>query len=178
MNWICVFFVLASVTPFAAAQSKAAVKQTDPACGPSHAKFLVKTQTGPHPVPMKPGTAVVYVIEEIRKPANQLLGGPTIRIGMDGHWMGAGHGNSYLFFPADAGEHHVCANWQSVLKRFSKLTSLNDFNAQPGHTYYFRARVVVTGAQGPITLDLEPTNADEAGRLISKYPYAASTAKR
>lgn len=63
------------------------------------------------------------------------------KVGMDGNWMGANHGNSYLLFTADPGEHHLCLNWQSVFVVRSRAFAMANFTAEEGKTYYFRARV-------------------------------------
>jgi hypothetical protein len=39
----------------------------------------------------------------------------TVRIGLDGTWAEASHGKSYFAFSVTPGEHHLCANWQSVI---------------------------------------------------------------
>jgi hypothetical protein len=87
------------------------------------------------------GKAVVYVFEEERRDPNQRLGNVTIRIGLDGKWVGADHGKSYFFFPVDPGEHALCANWQSSFRMYSKLASAASVMAEAGRVYYFRASV-------------------------------------
>jgi hypothetical protein len=71
--------------------------------------------------------------------------------------MGATHGRSYLYFAADPGEHRLCVNWQTYLDVFSRETSLAHLTAEPGKTYYFRARVSDDG----VYLDLDPHGSDE-----------------
>lgn len=177
MKRLCILFVcFAIASPVFSQQNSTA---PDAACGPASVKFDVKTQKGAQP-PISPsdGKALIYIIEDYQKPTNQLGGGPIVKIGMDGQWIGALKGNSYLLISADAGPHHLCVNWQSVLKRFSKLVSLNDVNAQPGSAYYFRARTMMASIEGPFTLDLQRINPAEANLLLSKYPLAISKAKK
>ena len=54
--------------------------------------------------------AVVYFIENDAEFTSTPK--PTTRMGIDGRWVGATHGNSYLFMTVDPGEHHLCASWQ------------------------------------------------------------------
>lgn len=91
----------------------AAVKQPESACGPFDVKFNVKTSANLNPPAAEAGSAQVYVAED-RTPLGVPTSGvnPTIRLGMDSQWMGADHGNSYLYFGVKPGEHHLCANWQ------------------------------------------------------------------
>jgi len=76
-------------------------------CGPSDAYFDVKTDRQQHLVaPADPGKAIVYVFEDMER-------GPTMRVGLDGSWIGANKGKSYFSFSVDPGDHQVCTNWQS-----------------------------------------------------------------
>jgi len=87
-------------------------------------------------------------------------GTPTIRVGLDGSWVGANRRASNLFFPVQPGEHHLCADWQSA---YDVQPSLVNLRAEPGQTYYFRTPI--TAHPGFYTVDFEPVNGDE-GRLL------------
>ena len=133
------------------AQDQAALAAAESACGPKDVKFTVKQDTTQHPAPQpEPGKALVYVVEDLGQ-CSQCTGRGNAfftdvsmaltKVGMDGNWMGANHGNSYLFFAADPGEHHPCLNWQSVFVVRSRAFAMANFTAEEGKTYYFRARV-------------------------------------
>ena len=64
-----------------------------PSCGPSEQDFDVKLDKASHAVNQpQPGRALIYVIEVFQVPRKFLAGSPTIRIGLDGFWMGANRG--------------------------------------------------------------------------------------
>ena len=106
-------------------------------CGPDGTQFNVKTEkTGNTPQP-DPGKAVVYVFsKEIYEGIR--IGKVTTRVGMDGSWVGANQGASYVAFSADPGEHRLCANWQSSIGTLAKKASAISLTAEPGHTYFFQ----------------------------------------
>jgi len=155
MKSILALILLASA---ASAADESAVAPVKAACGPDNARFTVKTLQGQHPAAQpQPGKALVYVVEEYIRPTNE-LGKPTIRVGLDGSWVGANRSTSYLFFAVDPGEHHLCTDWQAPPTWIGPKVSLTSFTADAGKVYYFRARLVVGGTV--LTLDLEPVNRD------------------
>ncbi len=97
-------FLLASP---ALAQNGAAATDPLSACGPTDVKFDVKPDQ-PQPLPEMPsGKALVYVIGDV---GQSPYGWITIRVGLDGSWIGANHGNSNFSFSVLPGEHHLCSN--------------------------------------------------------------------
>jgi hypothetical protein len=157
--------ILVTASAFAQAQSPRAI---DAACGPSDIQFEMETGKN-QPLPeMEAGKSVVYVIEVFDRAANQ-ISRPTLRVGLDGKWVGAGKGTSYINFTVEPGEHHLCVNWQSRWKHFSREAAFFGFTADPGKTYYFRARISEMGSAGAANfpLDLEPVNEDEGRYLVS-----------
>src|ERR1700680_1824617 len=71
-------------------------------CGPSNAHFDVTTNSKEHSISQPDsGKALVYVFEDIER-------GPTMRVGIDGAWVGANKGKSYFFFSVDPGDHQLC----------------------------------------------------------------------
>jgi len=171
-------FLLFASSAFAQSQS---VSPAATSCGPSDVKFDVKHQYTREPVgQVEPGKALVYVIEVFQKPPGE-LGNPTIRVGLDGSWIGANQGTSYLSFNVDPGEHHLCTNWQSVWKRLSTQHSLTSFTAEPGKTYFFRVQTHVEseGRDSQIWyIDLQPVNADEGKYLIASSPLSVPQPKK
>ena len=174
MKAILVAVVLLAASAFAQIQAPRAV---DSACGPKDIQFEMETaknQSLPEP---EAGKSVVYVIEVFDRAVNQ-ISRPTLRIGLDGNWVGAGKGTSYIAFPVEPGEHHLCVNWQSRWKRFSREAAFFGFSADSGKTYYFRARISEMGSagEGNFPLDLEPVNDDEGRYLVSTSPMSVSRA--
>ena len=150
-------------------------------CGPSDVKFDVKHDNTQHSLTQAdPGKALVYVIEVFRKPPGE-LGNPTIRVGLDGTWIGANQGTSYLSFAVDPGEHHLCTNWQSMWKRLSDQHSLTSFSAEAGKTYFFRVQTHVEseGRDSQVWyIDLQPVNPDEGKYLVATAPLSVSQQKK
>jgi hypothetical protein len=146
------------------------------ACGLKDVHFDVKTLSGQPIAQTQPGKAMVYVSEVFKKAPGE-LGNPTIRIGLDGGWVGAVRGNSYLSFAVEPGEHHLCTNWQSHFKRLSREAGFTSFNAEAGKAYYFRARITF-GANATMSLDLEAVNDDEGKYLVASNPLSNAEAKK
>lgn len=158
-----------------------AQEQPATSCGPSKTKFEV-TLNSSQAVPAQPesGKALVFVIEVFQRPPGQIAT-PTIRVGLDGAWVGANHGTSYLSFSVNPGEHHLCTNWQSVFKRLSDQHSLTSFTAEAGKTYFFRVQThVESEGRGSEVwyIDLQPVNPDEGKYLIGSAPLSVSQAKK
>src|SRR4029077_7511834 len=76
-------------------------------CGPDNVQFDVKVDKNQHPTPQpEAGKAIVYVFEkEISDALAFKIGAVTTRVGLDGAWVGANHGESYFTFPVDPGDH-------------------------------------------------------------------------
>jgi hypothetical protein len=162
------------------AQDQSAVVAAESACGPKEVQFDTKTAKSEALTQPEAGKSLVYVVEVFDKVAGQ-LSHPTLRVGVDGKWAGADKGNSYLSFAVDPGEHHLCTNWQSTWKQLSKEAAFTSFTADPGKTYYFRARITEHGGSrggSTFSLDLEPVNGDEGRYLVASSAYAVSQAKK
>lgn len=162
--------VMLLASPLLAGDVRSAPRSAD-SCGLDNVKFKV-TSSGRQPlVQPEPGKALVYVVEQYLRPANE-LGKPTIRVGLDGAWMGANRDTSYLYFSVEPGEHHLCTDWQSVPRRLGIIpASLAILRAEPGQSYYFRARVVEH--HGYFTLDLDQVNPDEGRMLVETFPLSS-----
>lgn len=164
----------------AAAQDQATVlRVTQAACGPDDVQFNVKTDGTDHPMGTpETGKALVYVIEDQRYKA---LSDVTVRVGVDGSWMGADRGNSYLFFSTGPGEHHLCADWNIGVypgpMNSDRQISLANFTVEPGKVYYFRARTIGGRDIEPI-FDLELVNNDEGQLLLGSSAFSRSQASK
>lgn len=174
MKYILLVLVLAMPS---LGQSQAADLRSAAGCGSSKTHFDVKTDKHQHAVTEpESGKALVYVIvEEKRDPHKQQLGDITTRVGLDGNWVGANHGQSYISFAVLPGTHRVCTDWQSRLKIEQELSGAADLIAEPGKTYYYRAELTVPWADHPANLRLEPVDGAEGLLLVSKS--ASSTWK-
>ena len=156
----------------ALAQGNAALTLTQAACGPPDARFDAQRSASRTTAQPEPGKAMVYVVEDYKQAPGEITN-PTLRVGLDGAWKGATRASSYLFFSVDPGEHHLCTNWQSSLKRLSRLVAFAHVAAEPGRTYYFRARITYSsrGGEGSAgaTLDLESVDPDEGHFLVASF---------
>lgn len=149
-----------------------------PACGPDNVQFSVKTDGVKNP-PRSPevGKALVYFIED--SAAFNSGPAPTVRVGLDGAWVGATHGNSWFTFTVEPGTHHLCANWQGpvfLICSSDEVTAAH-FTAQAGNTYFFRMDNIYYHRAG-VSLDLTPLDSDEGHILVGKFPLAVFHRKK
>ncbi len=163
--------VVSLLTVFAvpvSAQDQAKAARTAAGCGADNVQFDVKTDKSQHPQGQVPvGKALVYVFEvEKTDPAVFKVGAVTIRIGLDGQWVGANHGSTYFYFPVDPGDHNLCANWQSSFERVSKLSSAVSLTAEAGQAYYFLTKVNERSHDNPAVW-MEAVDPAEAKLLIA-----------
>jgi hypothetical protein len=150
------------------AQESSSPSRVDAACGPSEVQFDASAAAGQPPSQPEAGKALVYVIEDFRR-APAELANPTIRVGVDGQWMGAVRGDTYIVLSLDPGEHHLCTRWQSSFKRLSSLVSFHHLDAEVGKTYYYRARITYSlygNGTANMNLDLDPVDSDEGRYLV------------
>ena len=152
------------------------VASTQAACGPAEVQFNAQPQKDQPPAQPEAGKSMVYVVEVFDKAVNE-ISRPTLRVGLDGNWVGADRPESYLAFAVDPGEHHLCTRWQSHLKRFSDKAAFATLTADPGKVYYFRARIT-EGYGSMFALDFAPINEDEGKYLIALSAPSVSHAKK
>lgn len=165
----------------AIAQDQSAVSTAESACGPVATEFRTKIDSGQHPLAQStPGKATVYVVLDQKF---QVVRAVTARIAIDGVWVGATRGNSYLFFQTESGEHHLCTDWMSTLLPGGRLVSLANFTAEAGGVYYFRVRTTggpssyLKDSDRSASIDLEPVNTDEGKLLVASSPWSNSQPK-
>jgi hypothetical protein len=162
--------LLLFVVPALALAQRAAVAS---ACGPENVRFKVKrddsTRTS---VQAEAGKSRVYFVSDAGTSAT--VGYPTTKLGIDGTWVGANHGNSYFYASIEPGDHHLCAALQSslVAGRFE----LAHFAAEPDKVYFYRTRLVLSRAME--LLVLEQVDSDEGKYLIATFPLSVSSTKR
>jgi Protein of unknown function (DUF2846) len=162
-----------------AARDASAAKFASTACGPKSTSFTVTQDDATHPAAQPAaGQALVYFIKDDGPLGdNQHY---TLRIGLDGGWVGAYKQNSYFTLSVQPGEHHVCASVQSNTST-GLILSLAHFSAEPGQTYYFRTRFIAginTLYPAAPHLDITQPDSDEAKYLLASYPLSVFRAKK
>ena len=155
------------------------------ACGADNVKFKVTSQKG-QPVPSAPaaGKAQIVIVESPEMDA-KCLGSSchvTVRIGVDGAWVGATQDKSYLAFSVATGEHHLCANWQSAIGSLNKLVGMTSFTAESGKVYYYEVKPVMRPMgeheEDEYKLDLKILGEDEGKYAVKVSSLSTSTPKR
>jgi hypothetical protein len=181
--------VVLLLAAYAFAQDPSAIAAAESACGAKDTKFNVKPDPAQHPIAQPElGKALVYVVEDLGQCPDCIVSGSfagifsdvgnaITKVGMDGTWMGANRGSSYIFFAADRGEHHLCINWQSRLQAHSRAFAMANLTAEEGQVYYFRERVF-PGHSGDYVFELDPVNSDEGKYLIALSPASVSHPKK
>jgi hypothetical protein len=150
------------------AQDDAAAARTAAGCGASGEMFNVQTTDLKHPVGQaEQGKALVYFFVDF-------VTAPTMRIGVDGNWVGANDGKSYFFFQVDPGEHNVCAEWQSgtFKKSSERIGEAIHLTAEAGDTYYLRLNFSYQ------RMNLEFSDEAEGHFLIGSSLFATSQPKK
>lgn len=156
---------------FSFAQQNAA-----PGCGPEKQKIQVTTTKNYAPIQPDPGKALIYVVQDDSQYDSRPR--PTTRIGIDGAWIGATQGSSFLRAAVEPGEHHMCASWQGFvgLGVASREAALH-FTAEPGKSYYFRVRDRFIREHERANIDFMPLGSDEGQLLASKAALSSSVPK-
>jgi hypothetical protein len=161
------------------AQDQAANALAAAGCGPDKIEFDVKKNKTQHPMGQaEPGKALVYVFgDEARDPEVSYFGGPTVRLGVDGAWMGATQYHSYFFFPVSAGGHRMCAGWQSSIEKIAQIRTAASFSAEAGQAYYFRIVSERRQKREP-AIKIEPLDSAEGALLIASSASSTSKTKK
>jgi hypothetical protein len=177
MKNIFVLLLFALLTSPVFAQDKTA--RTAAGCGSDKVQFELKTDKHQNSEAQpESGKALVYVFEVEKRDTDALpVLNVTIRIGLDGQWVGANHGKSYFFFSAAPGDHDLCASWQSSLKTYSKLASAASLTAEAGKVYYFQTTVDQRSHRQP-AVRIEPVDPAEARLLLADSSLSSSHPKK
>lgn len=143
------------------------------ACGRNDVSFDVKRDQSQHALAQpEPGKALIYFVQDLGQ-THCIVHCVTVKIGLDGTWVGANQDNSYFSVSVEPGEHHVCANPQS--RELRHLVGLAHFTAEVGKTYYLRTRLF--GDQNQQLIDFGPIDSDQAGYFVASYPLSVSQPK-
>ena len=150
-----------------------AFAQAPPACGPAYVSFNVKLDQSQHALAQPdPGKARVYFFHDAG--TGSTLGYPTVKLAMDGAWVGANHGNSYFTISVEPGAHHVCVTLQSSL--VAQRVELAHFTAEAEKVYYYRTRLVMS--RSVELLELDPIDSDQGKYLVASIPLSVSSPKK
>ncbi len=148
------------------------------ACGDDKIGFDVERgEVKDHTEAPDAGKATLYIVEFFNLRDKGKFGRPTLKIGLDGQWLGAVQGFTYVSASVPPGEHHICARWQSHFGKLSDQVSLLNVTADEGKIYYVRAHINVMGDQDVLSMDLEPLSTDEGRFLISEAARSVSKPK-
>ena len=170
------FAVVLLFGTFVFAQNSSSINEA-PGCGAASVKFDVKADKSQHALlTPPPDQAVMYFVEDDSE--FESTPKPTTRIGVDGTWVGANHGNSYFSFTVTPGVHHLCASWQSLTIIGAHDTSAAaHFTAEAGQVYYFRVKNKWLREHAATHVDLSPVDSDEGQLLASRRPLSVSHPK-
>lgn len=165
--------------------AKQRIQQAEAACGDPSAKFTVRPGAWNQPtVSIGKDEARVYVIQETVIPsmsALKIFGAPTVEVGINGRWMGATRGQSYVVLPVQAGVNHFCARVKLSMYLWpascfsSGNTVLLRLQVVAGQTYYVRARAYhISEENGTFcAINLDTVNSDEGKLLLAESLPAA-----
>jgi hypothetical protein len=121
--------------------------------------------------------AMVYLVEDDTE--FESTPKPTTRIGVDGTWVGANHGNSYFSLAVAPGVHDLCWSWQSLAVIGAHDTSAAArFTAEAGQMYYFRVKNKWLREHAASQVDLSPVGSDQGQLLASRRPLSVSHRKQ
>ena len=122
--------------------------------------------------------ALVYFLQDDSELAG--IVGHTNRLGVDGRWVGATHGDSYFYFFVDPGEHHLCASWQKgMLQRPGDYVAEAHFTAEAEGVYYFKAKNLRFSYRHATSgISLGPLDSDEGKLMASKYSFSTFQQKK
>lgn len=161
------------------AQNPDLVPHAQPACGAATAKLQVTTSYTRTEPQVDRGKALIYLVEEQKL---RVFRDVTVRVGLDGEWVGATRGTSHLSFAVEPGEHHLCVDFLSEFLEPERSVSLYGLTAESGKTYYFRARTIASlsssGDHNIASLDLDLVNDDEGKLLVANSPISVSHPKK
>ena len=151
-------------------QDDASTARAAAGCGPNEIQFDVKADKAQHTQAAPDATrAAIYVFSE-------RVEFPNVRVGMDGKWMGANHGQSYFFFTAEPGEHRLCWDVQRGQDKLTDHGAATTFTAEAGKTYFFRTTLHGSN-EVVLRWKLEQLDAAEGMFLVSSWPLSTSRPK-
>jgi hypothetical protein len=158
-----------------AAQLKATVLPD--ACGEEKGGFRVTEQKdAAAPGEPEAGKAQVIFANVSDRNTDRL----TIRVGMDGSWIGANKGHSYFSVAVTPGIHHLCTNYQGAMGQLKEVNGVTSFTAEAGKTYYFAVNAVTSGGYGNFhkTIEFAVLSEDEGKFRVKAGPRSVFELKK
>jgi hypothetical protein len=105
------------------------------ACGADATQYKV-SHTNTEPTLTPPAGQALIVL--IQKPTGEeFASDPILRLAVDGTWVGAVKGNSYIAIAVSPGSHNLCVSRQSKYDDEKSNLSTAPLNAQAGSVYYY-----------------------------------------
>ncbi len=105
------------------------------ACGADTTQYKVShSKTAPSLTPPA-GQALVVLI--LKQTGEEFPSDPIVRLAVDGTWLGAVKGDSYIAVPVSAGSHKLCVSRQSSFDLEKENISTAPLDAQGGLVYYY-----------------------------------------
>jgi hypothetical protein len=158
---IAVLGLTLGILPAAAQNATPAANSPLAACGDDRTIFEVsRGEMKDRLDPPESGKATLYIVEFYGLGDTGRMSRPLLKHGLDGEWIGATQGITYVSASIAPGEHHLCSMWQEHGNPWHS-TSLYNFHADAGKRYYFRALI----DDKAYYVDLQPVSDDE-GRLV------------
>ena len=143
------------------------------ACGNAYVSFKVKLDESQHTLlPPDPGKARVFFFQDAG--TTSTLGYPTVKVAIDGAWVGANHGNSYFSVAVEPGVHHLCISLQSSFA--AQRAEFAHFTAEAGKVYYYRTRLIMSRSLE--LLELNPIDSDQGKYLVGAFPLSVASPKK
>jgi hypothetical protein len=165
--------ILAALLFAASALAQEPSSSPTAACGSGNVSYKVKLDDTAHDLLQpEPGKARIYFIHQ--SGGGPSIAYPTTKIGVDGTWVGANHGDSYFSISVEPGEHHVCATLQSSF--YGGALELAHVNAEAGKAYFYRTRLILS--RSVELLELEPIDSDQGKYLVESLPLSDSKPKK
>jgi hypothetical protein len=146
-------------------------------CGDDKVRFSVSTEASQYaPAVPDSGKAQIIFVENSDRP---LLGNRTVRVGVDGAWVGANRGNSYFALTVEPGVHHICASWQAAKRAFVRTIDAVSITTEPGGVYYVAAQFNSSGYKDAnMNLALSQLNEDQGRYRVKAWKLATATPAR
>jgi Protein of unknown function (DUF2846) len=124
------------IAALAFAATTAAYAATLPeGCGNDAIQYKAKAEKGGSIPAPEAGKAQLVFIQTHEGDGE---GMPLSRFAVDGEWVGAAKGRSYVVVSIAPGEHKLCASRQSSIRMEKENAGADHVNAEAGKTYYFQ----------------------------------------
>jgi len=131
-------FLALSLTLGATLLTVPTIAKADPlpaACGADTTQFKVSHSNTEPTLTPPAGQALIVLIQ---KPiGEEFASDPILRLAVDGTWVGAVKGSSYIAIPVSPGSHKLCVGRQSKYDDEKSNLSTAPLNAQAGSVYYY-----------------------------------------